>query len=60
MEEGYLPDFTYGGIAVGSWVAGTPEKSFWRGLKLAGKERIPIVAYRCTQCGALEFYAGPA
>ena len=59
-EEGYMPDFTYGNIAVTSWIAGAPETSIWRGLKLSGKDRIPVTAYRCTQCGFLELYATPA
>ena len=40
------------------WVEGMPEKSFWDfGIKLDGKEKFPITAYRCTKCGHLEFYA---
>lgn len=40
------------------WVEGTPEKSFWsNGLKIEDRANYPITAYRCTQCGHLEFYA---
>lgn len=58
-EEGHIPDSTYGGYVVMSWVAGAPEKSFWRGLKTGGKAKVPVTALRCTACGFLEFYAKP-
>lgn len=43
--------------AVGEWVEGMPERSFWSGLKVAGRERIPVVTYRCRNCGILQSYA---
>jgi hypothetical protein len=60
MEEGYIPDSTYGGLLAPSWVRGAPEKSMWRGLKTKGKSQAPVAAFRCTGCGFLEFYANPA
>ena len=38
-------------------VGGAPEPSIWTGTKLKGKERRPIVTYRCQRCGFLESYA---
>jgi hypothetical protein len=60
MEEGYIPDATYGGLLTPSWVEGAPEKSTWRRLKTKGKRQLPVAAFRCTACGFLEFYARPA
>ena len=58
MSQGFIPDYTYGGQAVGSWYAGAPEKSFWLGTKVAPQGGgIPIGAYRCIGCGYLELYA---
>ena len=33
MVQGFVPDNTYGGIRVGRWYAGQPEKSFWTNTK---------------------------
>ena len=57
MAEGYVIDRTYGSVAVGSWVEGTPERSVWTGLKLAGKAKIDVATWRCGRCGFLEQYA---
>jgi hypothetical protein len=59
METGFMPDATYGGTLTASWVEGEPVKSFWAGLKLGGKRRIPARTDRCTKCGYLESYAKP-
>jgi hypothetical protein len=59
MESGYLVDVVpgHGTSAVPKWVAGEPQRSFWTGLKLRGKERLTTTSYRCRQCGYLESYA---
>ena len=59
METGYAVDVTYGqgSGAVPKWVAGEPQKSIWTGLKLRGKEQLPVTTYRCRRCGYLESYA---
>jgi hypothetical protein len=59
MEEGFIPDMSYGAILVGSWLEGAPEKSWTGGVKMKGKRRLSITAYRCTSCGYLESYASP-
>ena len=62
MAEGYVIDRTYGSVAVGSWVEGTPERSVWTGLKLTGKAKVDVATWRCGRCGFLEQYAagGPS
>ena len=57
MAEGYVIDRTYGSVAVGSWVEGTPERSVWTGLKLTGKAKVDVATWRCGRCGFLEQYA---
>lgn len=42
------------------WVAGVPEKSFWMGLKIKGRQILPVTVYRCERCGYLESYAAPS
>ena len=40
-----------------SWIAGEPEETLMKNLKVDGKQQHPIRAYRCPQCGRLEFFA---
>lgn len=61
MAEGYVIDHGDNGrTMVGSWVEGQPEKSIWTGLKLGGKARFDVAAWRCSRCGFLEHYASGA
>ncbi|MBV8685792.1 MAG: hypothetical protein JOZ90_08970 [Alphaproteobacteria bacterium] len=60
MAEGFTLDKIQGGVAAASWVEGTPEKSFWTGLKLKGRARLDIATWRCRRCGYLESYAPDA
>ena len=60
MEEGFVLDNTYGARLQSEWIEGAPERSRWTGIKLKGKEQLPIVTFRCTRCGYLESYAPPA
>jgi hypothetical protein len=57
MQEGFLPDSTYGGWRAPFWVSGKAERSVWRGLKLRGRTQLPVAAHRCPSCGYLELYA---
>lgn len=57
MAAGVSLDQYYYGNAAGKWIAGAPEKSFWTGLKLRGRDQFEIVTYRCDRCGFLESYA---
>ncbi|MDX1439295.1 MAG: PF20097 family protein [Rubricoccaceae bacterium] len=57
MEEGFALDETHGGVKQSRWISGPPRKSIWTGLKLGGKRKLPISAYRCMNCGFLDLYA---
>ena len=50
MQEGFIPDATYGGQQVLRWVVGKPEPSIWRGTKIAGKDLHSIQSFRCVKC----------
>ena len=57
MAEGFVVDATHGSAAVSTWVEGAAERSVWTGVKLSGRPRSEIVAWRCHRCGFLEHYA---
>lgn len=56
MEQGFVIDYTHGGLFVTQWAKGAPQKSFWTGTKVPG-EHLPIGTFRCSSCGYLEAYA---
>jgi hypothetical protein len=60
MEEGYVLDETHGALRTARWVDGPPKKSPWTGLKVRGRRKLPLAAYRCTGCGAVDLYARDA
>jgi len=39
------------------WVEGEPQRSFWFGLDLKGRDVYAIEAHRCSSCGYVELYA---
>jgi hypothetical protein len=58
MEEGFLLDRGHGNQpSQAEWAEGQPEKSFWHGLRLKGRDRIAVTTYRCPSCGLLQSYA---
>jgi hypothetical protein len=58
MEEGFLLDrLPDAGQKAAQWIEGPPEKSFWFGVKVRGRERRTIRTFRCVKCGFLESYA---
>jgi len=63
MEEGFIPDKSYGVLLQSRWQRGIPEDAKFLGIKsgvkLNMKESAKITAYRCTKCGFLKFYAKP-
>ena len=60
MEPGIILDRGHYSVPTeATWVEGQPERSFWTGLKLKGKESYPVRSYRCEECGYLELYARP-
>ncbi len=60
MEPGVIADATHGGNVQEQWVPGAPEVSFWFGLKVDKRARLPVITMRCPNCGVLESYARPA
>jgi hypothetical protein len=58
MESGFVIDkIGNASASAPEWAEGGPERSFWTGLNLAGRERHAVVTYRCSACGYLESYA---
>ena len=57
MNSGFVPDRSYASILLSHWCEGVPEKGFLGNVKLAGLTMMPLVAYRCSSCGLVEFYA---
>lgn len=57
MESGFTLDYTYGGYAFSHWVEGRPDRSWWKGLNIRGRRKVPITTTRCVKCGFLESYA---
>jgi hypothetical protein len=57
MEVGFVVDNTYGAVAASEWASGEPVYSIWTGMKMRGRERHPVITYRCAGCGFLESYA---
>ena len=55
MEQGFVLDFTHGGLLVSQWARGAPVKSFWVGTKRPDA-LLPIGTFRCSSC-YLEAYA---
>lgn len=54
--QGFLLDKTRVGREVIEWIPDSPQRSFWTGVKLPD-DALPLGAFRCSQCGYVEFYA---
>ena len=59
MEAGYIVDHSYGAVYPSAWVSGMPDWSRFFGLKLRGRTKMPLTAFRCPKCGRVESYAWP-
>ena len=57
LEGGFLISQTSNGTTVTEWYAGAPEKSFWTGIKLSGRRKLKMYAWRCARCAQVRFYA---
>ncbi len=59
MCEGYILDRlaheTTGQVPV--WISGQPEKRFFGGISLDGKDAVAVQTFRCQACVFLESYA---
>jgi hypothetical protein len=57
MEQGFLLELKDGNQkAVTEWIEGVAEKA-WYGLKIKGRNRLPVETWRCGRCHYLESYA---
>jgi hypothetical protein len=58
MEMGFLLELSHGyQRGVTRWIAGSPEKTIWMGLRLDGRSAHDVQTFRCRDCGFLESYA---
>ncbi len=57
MVQGFMPDYTFIARWVSSWVEGPPHRSYLSYIKVPIGGGVPIAAFRCKNCGYLEFYA---
>ena len=61
MEEGFVPDNTYGAVMQASWYAGPPEDYKFFGIpsgkKVSRDGLVPMEAWRCSSCGLVQLYA---
>jgi hypothetical protein len=61
MEEGFIPDATYGQIRASHWHRGPGETQTLLGFDLGRKvdeaQMYPIVAFRCRDCWLVRSYA---
>jgi hypothetical protein len=59
MESGFMVDRAGGAANLqAKWVEGEPTPRFWfHGVKMQGREPIPVTTFRCDGCGYLESFA---
>ncbi|HEU0298518.1 MAG TPA: hypothetical protein VFR37_03670 [Longimicrobium sp.] len=57
LEGGYLLDDMGGSHEVSQWVEGAPEKSFWGTMKLKGRRKLTVYAWRCPGCTQVRLFA---
>lgn len=59
MEGGFLLNGvpSAGATDAGQWVEGPPEKSFWGYLKLKGRRKVTVYAWRCPGCAQVRLFA---
>ena len=57
MVQGFVADYSMAAALVASWHAGQPKKKLVGHTKAPLAEGVPIGAYRCQECGFLEFYS---
>ena len=58
MEPGFLVDADHNGRpGRAQWVEGTPEKTFFEGVRVKHRRRLDTVTFRCPRCGWLIWFA---
>ncbi len=55
MVRGFILVFAYGRSV--DWHEGVPRKSLWQRTSEPNTEGIPVTAFRCSNCGFMEFYS---
>jgi ribosomal protein S27AE len=61
MVAGWVPDTTRNRTLQSAWLPGKPEpRESFLGIRWKADQNVPITAFRCANCGYLEFYAKPA
>ena len=58
MHLGFLLERGHADVrSAAAWIEGEPERSFWQGLKITGRNALETRTFRCERCGFLETYA---
>jgi len=57
MIQGFVPTYFHNALNIPTWCEGMPKKSFLGGVESQSDVEIPIGAFRCQNCGYLEYYA---
>lgn len=57
MQEGLVPDRAVGSKKLPEWHPGPAGKTLFGELRPPEGDGYPVIAYRCTGCGLLEWYA---
>jgi hypothetical protein len=58
FEVGFLADNVESSPGLARWIPGAPVRGLLGTIKLAGRRRHPILAFRCTVCHHLALYVG--
>ena len=56
MIQGFVPSYFHNNNKISTWYEGIPKKSFLGGVDPQSEVNIPIGAFRCQNCGYIEFY----
>jgi hypothetical protein len=61
MQEGFVPDSTYGAVLQAGWFPGPPKESRFLGIptgkKIDRAGLLPMQAWRCSSCGLVQLFA---
>jgi hypothetical protein len=56
LEPGFLEDAGESSRGYTRWIPGPLQTGIFGGAKVMGKQRHPVSAYRCGECGHLDLY----
>ncbi len=57
MDAGLMLEPSGGGPEQPEWIKGPADKGIFGKIKERGRERLPVVTFRCPTCGRLESFA---